>query len=57
MIEQLALLLTATIAGSSHNAKYHHIDNMQVSIESRIGLEARACSQPGVVGEVVELDL
>jgi hypothetical protein len=55
LIELQAFLRSGTIAGSPRYVEYHQLDNMQASIECRLGLQAQPCKQFGVVAEAVRL--
>ncbi|KFZ25251.1 hypothetical protein V502_00265 [Pseudogymnoascus sp. VKM F-4520 (FW-2644)] len=55
IVELQVLLRIGTIARSPHYAKFHQLDAMQASIESRLAFQAHACMQLGVVTEAVRL--
>ncbi|RFU33050.1 hypothetical protein B7463_g3289, partial [Scytalidium lignicola] len=54
-IEFQTHLRIGAIARASHYTKFHQLDAMQASIESRLELQAQACRQLGVVAEAVRL--
>lgn len=55
IVELQVLLRIGTIARSPHYAKFHQLDAMQASIESRLAFQAHACMQLGMVTEAVRL--
>jgi hypothetical protein len=55
LIELQAYLHQGAIAGLPHYVEYHHLDNMQASIECRLGLQAQPYKQLGVVAEAIRL--
>jgi hypothetical protein len=54
-VELQSFLRLDAISQLPHHAKYHQLDTMQASIESRLGFQTSACRQFGEIAEAVRL--